>query len=474
MAAITYDGNAIIPAPFVSIGKVYQKSPDGSILGTLFSLTLTGKIFPYKGSPKSDGTFWTLSGYPPDEVKTDDQMLAAINAKQEALRRLFADEGKQLLIQPWDGSSPLQCNPRDISIEFAGGLWYNDLDYTINLQCDQILGLINSSDEDNLTVYISDAAESWQIELNENVPENEFQQQTFRISHTVSAVGKKFYNTDGTVTLQAWQQAQAYVLPRLGMDLTRLAAPSSLNVPSYLTGFNQVRAETVDERGGSYSVTESWLASSGSALEEFTISVQSGIQDGLVHVGIQGTINGLEVRNSGYAIQTTKYTNATTKWNTVQSQLLSRAQTYGGITLNPIPVTQNIGKNPVHGVYNYNVEFNNRPTYLVAGAKSEVITIHDAGGTDVVARVGILGRAAGPILQPIGTVTETTRSLNVEVVMPVVSTNTFQAWSGGAPDYTPIINIAKPQANQVYMTEFSKSFNPRDGHGSLQLTWLYQ
>jgi hypothetical protein len=96
MATVIYDGNAVIPGPLPTVSRETQTADDGTPVGALYTITLRGKIIPWKGSPDSAGSFWTASGYPPDETKTSDQMMGAILRKQEALTRLFSDQGKTL------------------------------------------------------------------------------------------------------------------------------------------------------------------------------------------------------------------------------------------------------------------------------------------------------------------------------------------------------------------------------------------
>src|SRR5690606_22804115 len=98
--------------------KEFRKSADGTNIGSVFLITVTGRVVAYKGSPQSDGTFWTNTGYPADESIDADARLGALLRKKEAIRQLFADEGKSFEVQSADGTSPMKCNPRVISLEF--------------------------------------------------------------------------------------------------------------------------------------------------------------------------------------------------------------------------------------------------------------------------------------------------------------------------------------------------------------------
>lgn len=106
MATVIFNGQAIIPAPFVSISKQYETADDGTVVGSLYQITLKGDIIAWKGSPNSTGGFWTQTGYPPDETSmTVTEMFGAITRKNSALRSLFSAQGALLELQPPDGSA---------------------------------------------------------------------------------------------------------------------------------------------------------------------------------------------------------------------------------------------------------------------------------------------------------------------------------------------------------------------------------
>src|SRR5690606_4343088 len=157
---VSYGENKLIPAPLVVMNKQYVKGGDGTNIGSTFTVTLNGTLVAWKGSPTASGTFWTNSGYPPDESIVSDSRHKALLRKQEALRRLFSQEGLSLEFTPWDGGAALKCNPRVISIDFPEGMWFDRCEYTITLEADNILGLINPEGEDNFDYFLQAADES--------------------------------------------------------------------------------------------------------------------------------------------------------------------------------------------------------------------------------------------------------------------------------------------------------------------------
>lgn len=469
---VIYNSKAIIPAPFVSISKEYIKSDNGDTIGSTYVITLSSKLVSYKGSPNSTKTFWTNTGYPADEVLADNKHFPSILRKIEGLRILFADEGKTLDIQPYDGSASITCNPRVRSLQFPQGQWVYLAEYTITLEADVIYvngQAVNEDDGTDVVNYkVSRAQDSWNIE-----PAND-NQLTYRLTRTVGATGKKFYNSSGSLVQAAYLNAKDYVTNRLTLGLnTARITDSVLNLSGTAQAFNYVRAENIDEKGGSYSVTETWLvydpAGGAKAVEEFNIVARQS-EEGRVNVTIDGTINGLFERNGSFTITTDKYTNALAKYNEVYPNFLTRAQNYSGTTLNSNPLTKQVTHNVTNGSINYSWSYDNRPSNSIAGAISEVISVTFGNPTDVFAKIPVLGRAAGPVLQSIGTVTERTKGLNIEAVMQAAT----PSYTPTAPDTDLIVLAFTPIATQVFLTKDDETWNPYTGRYTRTVGWTYQ
>lgn len=491
-----YDGKRLIPAPLVTVAKEYQTAADGTKVGSLFGITLNGTIVAYKGSPDSSGNFYTGGGnYPPDgrddptynETINNDSRLTAILRKQEAIRDLFSEDGKQLEFQAFDADQPMKCNPRIQSINFEEGRWYNICQYTIQCEADvlSVDGVLVG--EDDYTEYISSAQETWAIESVEQ-PEGLGLPRTYRMTHSVQAQGKRYYDDTGALVADAWKQARDWVTPRLGFDSAYLTSSGVKDLTSDYTGYNHVRSENIDEVGGSYSITETWLVASGTALEEFTVNVRTS-QDGLTTVGIDGNITGLEERDSDLDLTTSKWDNALTKFTAVSGVAYTRAKSYSGInTLNITPLSTTVGKNPIAGTISYGFEFDSRPSNCVNGAKSEVISLNDSFGVDVFASIPVLGRVKGPVLQDIGTHQATTRALSIELVMDTPGTGcdvtTFlftknpRRAAATSGDIQAIINAASPAtyegASQTFVSNRSENWEPKTGRYSYNIEWTYE
>ncbi len=480
---LSYAGNRLIPAPTVSINKSYQKTAEEEIVGSVFNIVITGKMLAYKGSPSSLGVWYTGSTYPADESIGDTSRLGTLLRKQQAIRSLFNLEGQQLVIQSADGSQPLKCNPRIVSVDFANDLWYQTFDYSITLEADIIYIGGSSLGEDGFLNFISSADESWTFDVQDDRAESESVPRTYRVSHTVSAKGKRFYDNTGTLISPAWKQAQGYVLPKLGFDNTIALSSGVNNLPSYYSGYNHVRNEQIDKRGGGYSVTETFLLASGNALEDFTVSTKTDINTGLTSVSIDGHVDGLETRNSSYILTALKYTTAAAKFATVQSLMLTRAQTYSGATLNITPISTTIGKNPLTGIINYSYEFNDRPANLFSTARSEVINVQDNWGIDVFAPIFVLGRTTGPVIQNLGAHKERTRSLSIELVFPIASGTITNRLYTNKPSILPatsgilqsIVTSMNPSSFGATRVNVSEQSTAWDGSRfAYNVSWVYE
>lgn len=479
--SVIYNSKKIIPAPLVNITKQYQKTEGQENIGSLFSLQLKGKLLANKGSPTSSGTFWTTSGDPPDE-NTGGDFFESILRKQEALRWLFADEGKTLEFVPCSGTTPMKCNPRILNINFEEGVWVDYCDYTISVECDRMYGG-PFADEDvsvnnMMPPYISEASENWQLEFNEQ-PQSTTYQHTFRLTHNISAKGKKFYDENGVVPSSAWEWAKTFVGPRLGYDSTK-AIETNVGIPAGYAGYNHVRSETTDELGGTYSVSESWILSINSALEDFTVTTRTGVDDTFAHVTVEGTVTGLEVNNAA-TVSTAKYTNAANLFSVIVTQLYTRAQNYSGVsTLNTTPVVTTVATNPVTGVINYTYEYDERPSVCIAGAISESITIVDNNPIDVIAKIPVIGRSLGPVLQSFNTITESIRQVTIEVVTDPTSNCNAAAAIAASPKtqadtlFSSYYSQLTAAYNLVYTVENTDTWNPKTGRYVGVRAWVYQ
>lgn len=506
---IQYDSKKIIPCPLVSVEKGYDRTGDTTKIGSKFTLTLTGNIV-CSGSPNSGGEFWTDSGYPTSEFQSEFEELTSIDQKQkflqnkmQAIRWLFAKDGLSFEVQPWDGSAPFKCYPRVVSLSFTEGVWVEKIPYTIVLEADELFGINTDfikdaedfnrdqdffKDADGNKLYLSEVSENWQMEVADGEPENESNPYTFRLTHTVSATGKKAYGSDGLIST-GWEQAQRWVTPRLGLDASFVNGTDALNL-SDMVGYNHVRQESTDELAGSYGVTETWLLAKSNSREDFTVSIQTSAETGLTTVNVEGEVIGLDTRDDDYVLTESKWTAALAKFTSITSggtpTVYTRAQTYSGASLNQTPISTSTGKNPISGRIQYTYSYDTRPTTCIEGALSESITITDKNPTDIFASIPVIGRAAGPVLQDMNTVSERSRTVSIEVVMPPSTICPNSAANVAAMMATSpasavdvIINAFQADLESNYSQVFKSDDNPTwtarpTGRYSRSVTWIFQ
>lgn len=494
MGRVLYDSKRLIPAPLATINKNYRRLGNGEVIGKTFTIVLQGDLVAWKGSPSSSGTFHTIGGYPPDENISHDSRLGSILRKQEALRDLFSSDGRSFEIQSLDATQPMKCNPRVVSVDFAQGVWHDICPYTVTLECDEMYPM----EEDDLpypSAYLLDASETWSIDTDET-PENVDISRTYRITHSVNAVGKRFFDDNGSLVKEPWQHARDYAHTKLGFNSVIALSSGVNNLPSYYAGYNHIRSENIDIGGGAYSLTEAWILASGNCIEDFTISTTEGINTGLTSVNINGSIQGLETRNTNFQITSSKYSAASARFTIASGLSLTRAQTYSGKTLNIEPVSTTYAVNPVAGTINYTFEYDDRPSRLITGTRSEAISITNTHDVDAVATIPVLGRSRGPVLQELSTKQVCQRNLNIELFFSAsyIPSGTsiadrIQAYnprlhSPQSTEITSIINAADPNgtalnnigatASSSYVIERNESWNPSTLQYSLSMGWIYE
>lgn len=382
--SVRYGPNSIEPGPIVRLEKQIETGGEGTKLGATYTGTITGTLVAFKGSPQG-GTlsgpdwggpfnrFWQTSGYADVESVPADSRVASIHNKQEALRALFAVDGQWLEWQARSGAPPLKCQPRIKGIIFEEGVWFDRCDYTIQIEADFLY--VNGNPEVDTPYHdelISTASESWQMEDGDVA-------KTFRLTHTVSAAGKRKFDSLGNQVGLPWQIAKEFIQNRLELGYDgisafspisgrSIAASSLLNDGSVIdlstfNAYNFVRSENVDELAGTYSVNETWtLAVPSSGTDVYTVGVRkfSTEPNTTTSVVIQGTIKGFYTTLNDYD---TRNANAEYVWSQLQGgNLFSRANSYvpNGISLNNQATVGTLDFNPNEGTINYSYEFSDR------------------------------------------------------------------------------------------------------------------
>lgn len=434
---VLYDSKKIIPVSFCTIVPRTQRAYDGRVLSRTFTITLEGALSAHKGSPDHNGDFWTGSGYPADtpaESLSTDKRLAVFRQKLGALQNLFHTEGKWLEIAPFDGSATIKCQPRFLEMQFDKGVWHDKVPWTATFEADVVYYGDIAVGQTSLEIE-----ESWSLEPADEIG------RSYRLSHQLAASGRRRYLSNGVLDKEGWQVARELVLTKLGLESDKLQAEGVLNLSSH-QGYNHVRTEQIDEAAGKFSVTETWLCfnpadhhpdvSDCPAIEELRVEVRkadAGSQDRYWYVSLQGTITGLEERHpETRALIRSRYTNARTRLDNIRNNPsipLGRAQSYAGVSLNPLPRNRTFSENVESGVITYSYEYTSSPL-----DPTRVITISTDFQADVFASIGVLNRPAGPILQGLNSRTHRAVTVNAEILVeshygdPPPSKPSFNPW----------------------------------------------
>ena len=533
----------LTPAPLAQVTKEYQKNGDGTIVGVQYGITLAGKILAHMGAPGSKAT-----------AGDSDSYQAAIVSSQKAIRELFADEGGMLEITAWDGGTQLTCYPRVVSIDFPSRdpvSWFNVCEYTINLEADYIDGSFPETN-DTFDWAIVSASES--IDFGEEDGQYHYAwtgdrsappaiAKVFRYSRTISAQGKKRFN-DSTAAPdspspllsggEAWQQASGYVMDKLSLGFPAAqgdpfnypsdATPAIgrppeafLGLPDYYNVYNHKRSVQIDKTGGSFSVTEEFIFGSGTTTsavtEDTNVSVDKSVDGGLINVSVQGTITGMNTDqySTPFVLDNhtvNPYTVASDHWrDNVEPYVFNMANALGKdeitryiggqSTLNPIPKTESVSRNPAGGTVGFNYAFDNRPTICVPGALAENITVTDNAPGQTVALTAVPGRILGPVMQDVGTQDGPwSRSLSMEVVVSGIApascsptniglwlsekkpSNTTSPYDQKAAIEAIILGAAphgKPGVTKAFTAgQPSETWDAKNGRWTYSVTWNYE
>ena len=455
-----YDNKKVIPSPLVRLEQEVERNASGAKKRATWVITLSGTLVAQKGSPNSRGTFWTTSGYPPDEVISLDARLAAFRAKQGALCELFCQEGKWLEWQPFDGSISTKCQPRLRSKTFQEGIWVERCDYQFTFEADSVW--FGSTECCAADASDDPCDESWDLEQADD------NARTYRLVHTVSAQFRDSYNPDTTINERGWERAKAAVEARLGFQSSKLIQDGILNLDDF-QAYNHTRSVTEGRSDGTYRVTETWLCfdpdGGAAAIEDYTVTARE--VGGRVTVSVEGSVQGLYERGVDFAIGTSKYTNAAAKWAVVSGLLLSRAQAITTTALNPTALSLQVARNELTGLITYTTEYDSRYTY--GDAISLEITLQDQYAADVFAAIPVVGRPAGPVLQAIGSTTETSRTVTVDAQFPSLGFSGVPV----RPDLAALVLAYQPVATTLFVAKSDEQWAVVANRIQKTVTWVY-
>jgi len=491
--SFTYGDYEFKPAPLFSIQSEPLKTPDGTGYGILHNISLEGNIL-LTGAEISSG-------------------IIGVFQEIEAFKDALDHDGKPLIVSCND-SGILSGYPviNNYSIQNASDNYTLRATYNVDLTMPTtVLG--TGSDVFNSSVippYIESVSENWDVELqDERLPftwttdggTTEKFGYVAAVTHTVDVTARIAYTGD-RISNTPWEDAMAYATGRLGFDGRFVDMDNILPLPGdgfTTTGvFNNYRQISTNKTEGTISVTETFIVTpSGTnslpnnCIETFDIDVSRS--DGIDTVSIQGEIRGLAdvtyTGTNGLEVESSKYSAASGYFNLIKPRLFDRAKTAHLTTsgtcfrnLNPQTRARTIGINLIDGIITYNYQYDTVTSGCITGdcLISQQITIDDQLAADVFAQQIILGRAAGPILQDIGTITARTRSVNIELTtLPPESCGTVDELyapvpTGAVQDFIDVISgDLISNYSQVFVSSDAQNWNFTNGKYTKSIAFTY-
>jgi hypothetical protein len=507
------DGGLVGPFPRFSVNREELSTGDGTYLGTKFSIEITGTAT----LNPDDTQDITVKGQRQSRVQGEG--LTALQFDRD----IFPTQGTGILeISPYGGQPNtikfgdarlLSVSLPEQSDEEAG---VQNLQYTFSFEAytDESSNTNSgtSGSPQSPEYKLSSAEENWELSENEGVaffkdndPESTLHK-VYTLTHTISATGIKKYASQGTLDTdgEAWRQAQLWVETRLRtsddikdpvtddllgdsafwlsqfvpINMSKNGALASVvpdlksGTPPY-KGYNHTRSVSSDISSGSYSVTETWLvcAANLTATHDIEVNIEDD-KGAFVSVSVAATFQGLDSGNPTVT-EINKFSNAQTSYSAMQSNFYNLANSaYSGAGysdgLRNEKITESIGQNRVAGTITYNVSFNDNQVSL-SGAISDDININYdnvEGLNEVIAKIPIIGKDDGPIIQDMSTTTIKTISATLDAVMNRDNrvNRPFSAATLALESYKP--DGGKQQTK-------TESWNPKTGAYNLSISWEY-
>lgn len=508
------DGGLVGPFPKFSVNREEISTGDGTYIGTKFSIDITG----IAALNKQDSQDITVKGQRQSRVQGESLTALQFDRNQ------FPTQGNGILeIAPYAGQpNVIKFNDaRLISVslpeqtdEEAG---VQNVQYTFSFEAYKDASANTNTGTTGTpaqpTYKLSSAEETWDISQNEGQffhQDNDPTKPLFKaytLTHTVSATGLRKYSSLGNLATdgEAWRQAQKWVNSRLkspsevsdsitddlmgdetfwstefipvNMDgATRQAVIPDLKSGTVnYQGCNHVRTVSSDLGAGSYSVTETWILCDRTGVKA-THDIEISIEDDkgiATNVNVSATIQGLN-SNPANSTSDNSYDNAVTAYNSIKAKIYDLANIAyqtdfsGGGTLRNIKKSESFGRNEAAGTITYSVSFDDAEV-SIADAISEDININydnTEGLNKVIAKIPIIGKSDGPVIQDMNTTTIKVVSATLDAVMKreARSNRPTSAATSALDSYKP--SGGKQQSK-------TESWNPKSGAYNLSISWEY-
>ena len=486
---MTYGGYQFEPAPQLTLSIQHVRDDAGNLINMRHVASLQGQLV---------------------SLGKANQGIADLSDQMDAMRfHLGNCTGCARFQLICDGTTTLidtYAKPNNLTFSPSSDNWVFTVNYAVELEWDAISDqVLMAATGISLTCLqcLSQTNESWSIQQAESpAPYNtpftcvSGIPQVLEISHEVSAKGYNCCISGNTETL-GYVNAKNWVEQRLGFSTAILSDISGLTfrlTPSAFTAYNHNRQININKSAGEYAVTETWtvIGDSGANAytEDYTSETTTDNSTRFSTVSIQGTINGLETRNSVHSLVTTKFENATVGWINVEPLLYKRASCLSNslCPLNTTPVSSSVSKNVTNGVITYNYTYNTKPQ-LVSGSLTESVNVSDVLKSSQIIQVGIIGRRAGPILYDTRQNNARERSVSVSVLM-AQPTGCYSSSSDVCTRFNALYTSPPTSgvdrllccleqnlsgiASRYYVVSHNSEWDPINGQYTKSVTWQYE
>lgn len=488
-AKVTYNNKYLRPAPFVNIETNVERYDNGDISNVTYRINIDGWILANQGSPTSSGVFGDFGPEICENIPVTG-WTNSILRKSCSIQDLFGEDYKELCLGNQGYSGNITAYPRLISYSLdTSDENAQYAKYSVELEADDLLcgGMsIRPSGSDSC---IRSYDEDWEFSYDRtNTTSDLGYNRIFEISHNISANGRPQI-VGGVVTKTAAQCAKEFVCERMSHGLGS-PLPENCTLPSIYNAStkkrNYVDIHTVNELAGLYTVSESWIYTSGDTTNNYTLSLSTSESEGYDAVTIDGAITGYECRVSGYVTESA-FTNAKLEWQsmTASSGFRNIAETVTGLTLDPQSESSTIGFNSFTGVIDYSYSYKERPVRLIPSAKFEKITPQNNWEEDLMTTVTILDQ--GELVQKLNNSSYKAPSttLGIDVVYEnglVTHPYGPRFHSGLAAEIQSVVDTYHPSGfvvsgsglfNNILVESQTEDWDRNTGAYSYSVTWKY-
>lgn len=480
---VKYNSKQLVPISSVTINHTMGTNTNGQCVRPTYNIELNGYLLYNMGSPNSSGLFGDYDNTI-CEVIDEGERLNALLAKHCALSSLFHDNYKELELGTSVGSPNLIAYPRVTNLSINDTTNPNFWLYTVSLEADNLYcsGVPIAGTG---CPCIRSFEESWDISYDENeVISESGNNRLFKINHTISAVGAGTA-VSGQFIKTPYDCAKDFVCSKSG--------PSGVIPQFCVTGFscsgtkyNYFESHNIDIVNGSYSLTESWICTTGKYIESYTVESSEDNGAACPNVSIQGSIKGFEIRNASGQVTESKYQNAKSQWDSLgTSGVYVRATGISGIVLDTYPVSSTVGRNTFNGEITYSYNFRRLPFKWLPSAKNESVKYNTNWGEDSYATVQLL--EGGEVLHPANYTSAgvlagkklNKYSLSINAVYPCgtgISRFGPRFTSPYSGEIQAVINYYDPTSSNYFtvIDAQSEGWDPQTGSYDYSISWTSQ